>query len=94
MTVWQLHWGFKESDQYFVIYCLIFVIRMLRLLVMSICVVIMHIFFASPYYVVVFICGLDYEWVRSRFVYFFAHTHMHFHDINSMPEFGPFRRKC
>ena len=27
------------------------------------------------------------------FVYSFAHTHMHFHDINSMPEFCLFRRK-
>ena len=44
--------------------------------------------------IVVFIYGLDYEWFRSRFVYFFAHTYMHFHDINSMPEFHPFRRKC
>ena len=24
----------------------------------------------------------------------FAHTHMHIHDINSIPEFCPFRRKC
>ena len=28
------------------------------------------------------------------FVYYFAHTHMHIHDINSIPEFRPFRRKC
>ena len=44
--------------------------------------------------IVVFTFDLDYEWVRSRFVYSFAHTHMHCHDINSMPEFRPFRRKC
>ena len=43
---------------------------------------------------VVFIYGLGYEWVHPRFVYSFAHTHMHFHVINSMPEFRPFRRKC
>ena len=39
------------------------------------------------------IYGLGYEWVRSRFVYSFVHTNMHFHVINSMPEFRPFRRK-
>ena len=74
-----------------------FVIHMLSLSFVSICVVIMPIFFRiSILYLIiaVFIYGLDYEWFRSRFVYSFAHTHMHFHDINSMPEFRPFRRKC
>ena len=79
-----------------------FVIDMLSSLFVSICVIIMHIFLCDlfttfSYYVltsVVFIYGLGYEWVRSRFVYSFAHTHMHFHVINSMPEFHPFRRKC
>ena len=77
------------------------VICMLNLSAIIICVVIMHIFcdlFMEPsYYVLiirVFICGLDYEWVRSRFVYSFAHTHMHFYDIDSVPEFHPFRKKC
>ena len=70
------------------------VIHMLSLSIVFICVVIMHIFLcdlftAFSYYVlisVVFIYGLGYEWVHSRFVYSFAHTHMHFHDINSMAE--------
>ena len=32
--------------------------------------------------------------VGKGLLFSFAHTHMHFHDINSMPEFHPFRRKC
>ena len=74
-----------------------FVIRMLSLSFVCICVVIMPIFvFISILclIIVVSIYGLDYEWIRSRFVYSFAHTHMHFQDINSMSEFRPFRRKC
>ena len=102
MTAWRLHWELRESDQYFIIYCLFFVIRMLSLSFVSICIVIMHIFLcdlftAFSYYVlisVMFIYGLGYQSVRSRFVYSFAHTHIHFHVINSMPEFRPFRRKC
>ena len=84
MTAWRLHWEPRESDQYFVICCLLFVIRMLRLSIVSIYVVIMHFFFAFPLclIIVVSICGLYYEWVRSRFVYSFAHIHMHFHDIH------------
>ena len=97
MTAWQLHWGLKESDQYFYHMLSSVVIQLLSLSFVSICVVIMPIFFRiSVLYLIiaVFIYGLDYEWVCSRFVYSFVHTHMHIHDINSMPEFRPFRRKC
>ena len=33
MTVWRLHWGFRELGQYLVIYCLSFVIGMLNLFI-------------------------------------------------------------
>ena len=57
--------GIRESDQYFVICCLFVVICMLSLSIMSICVVIMDIFLISILclIIVVFICGLDYEWI-------------------------------
>ena len=32
--------------------------------------------------------------VGKGLLFSFAHTHMHFDNINSMPEFRPFRRKC
>ena len=39
-------------------------------------------------------CGMSMIVVGKGLLFCFAHTHMHFHDINSMPEFRPFRRKC
>ena len=36
-------------------------------------------------------------WIINGFVqglFIHSHTHMHFHDINSILEFCPFRRKC
>ena len=32
--------------------------------------------------------------VGKGLLFSFTHTHMHFHDINSRPEFRPVRRKC
>ena len=32
--------------------------------------------------------------VGKGLLFSFAHTHMHFHDINSMLEFCSFKRKC
>ena len=39
-------------------------------------------------------CGLSMIVVGKGLLFLSAHTHMHFQDINSMPEFRPFRRKC
>ena len=32
--------------------------------------------------------------IGKGLLFSFAHTHMDFHDINSMLEFRPFKRKC
>ena len=41
----------------------------------------------------VFFCGLSLIVVGKGLLFSFAHIHKHFHDINSIPEFRPFRRK-
>ena len=92
--------GTRESNQYF---CHMLSSIVIRMLILSICVCLSryNVFFLFIYGIFVLcfnkcdvIYGLSYEWARSRFVNSFAHTHMHFHDINSMLEFRPFRRKC
>ena len=96
--LWQLGDSTRDLESQTNILLSFVVIRMLNLSIVFICVVIMHIFlfiYDILYYVSIMWCHLWFGlWRGSIKVYSFAHTHMHFHDINSIPEFRPCRRKC
>ena len=97
MIAWRLHWGLLRVRPILCHMLSSIVIRMFNLSTVSICIVIMHKFCGTCMFLLhsIMCCHLRFGlWVESVKVSKGLCIHMHIHDINSIPEFRPFRRKC
>ena len=64
-------------------------LRMLNLSILHFC----DVFVASFIYVLIFLVSFIVLFVNKSQLSF-THTHVHLHNISSIPELRPFRRKC